>query len=62
MAQTRPINPDEIRTLFSSAMSEMYRTEVPQYGTLIELVRDVNAEALQADPQLQARLSAAAGC
>jgi uncharacterized glyoxalase superfamily metalloenzyme YdcJ len=59
MAQTRPINPDEIRTLFSSAMSEMYRTEVPQYGTLIELVRDVNAEALQADPQLQARLSAA---
>ena len=59
MAQTRPIDPDEIRTLFSSAMSEMYRTEVPQYGTLIDLVRDVNAETLEADPQLHARLSAA---
>lgn len=59
MAQTRPIDPDEIRTLFSSAMSEMYRNEVPQYGTLIDLVRDVNAETLEADPQLHARLSAA---
>ena len=33
---------DEIRARFSSAMSEMYRDEVPQYGTLIELVADIN--------------------
>jgi uncharacterized glyoxalase superfamily metalloenzyme YdcJ len=32
------VPPDEIRARFSSAMSEMYRDEVPQYGTLIELM------------------------
>ncbi|MBY5971476.1 VOC family protein [Ferrimonas balearica] len=50
---------DEIRTLFSQAMSEMYRQEVPQYGTLIELVRDVNEEVMAADPALKTRLEAA---
>ncbi len=30
-------------------MSQMYRTEVPQYGTLIELVGEVNAEVLAKD-------------
>lgn len=51
--------PDDIRSLFSQAMSDMYRTEVPQYGALIDLVRDVNAATLKADPALQARLEAA---
>ncbi|WP_318246726.1 VOC family protein [Pseudooceanicola marinus] len=37
----------------------MYRQEVPQYGTLIELVRDVNEEVMAADPALKARLEAA---
>jgi uncharacterized glyoxalase superfamily metalloenzyme YdcJ len=32
------VPPDEIRARFSSAMSEMYRDEVPQYGTLIDLM------------------------
>ena len=50
---------DEIRTLFSQAMSAMYRQEVPQYGTLIELVRDVNEEVMAADPALKTRLEAA---
>lgn len=59
MAQEQHTNPDEIRTLFSTAMSEMYRKEVPQYGTLIELVRDVNKETLDADPALRERMSAA---
>lgn len=36
---------DEVRARFSSAMSEMYRQEVPQYGTLLELVADVNRAA-----------------
>ncbi|MBD8892622.1 2-oxoadipate dioxygenase/decarboxylase HglS [Roseibium litorale] len=53
------IHSDSIRTLFSNAMSEMYRTEVPQYGTLIDLVRDVNEAVLAADPALKARLEAA---
>lgn len=51
------MHPDEIRSLFSQAMSDMYRTEVPQYGTLIDLVRDVNADTLAAQPALHARLS-----
>ncbi|MCP3468988.1 VOC family protein [Bradyrhizobium sp. CCGUVB1N3] len=49
-------NADEIRTLFSRAMSEMYRAEVPQYGTLIELVNDINREALRRHEQLRASL------
>ncbi len=50
------VPPNEIRTLFSRAMSDMYRAEVPQYGTLMELVRDVNAATLAADPALKATL------
>jgi len=53
------MHPDAIRTLFSQAMSDMYQAEVPQYGTLIELVRDVNAQTLAADPSLQAQIEAA---
>lgn len=40
------VSPSAIRTLFSRAMSDMYRSEVPQYGTLMELVADVNARVL----------------
>lgn len=50
------VTSDEIRARFSSAMSEMYRDEVPQYGTLIELVADINQRTLQADPGLLARM------
>ncbi|MGY9050064.1 hypothetical protein P775_22250 [Puniceibacterium antarcticum] len=56
---TEHMHPDAIRTLFSQAMSDMYRTEVPQYGTLIDLVREVNADTLVADPALSAQLRAA---
>src|SRR5438874_7548929 len=52
----RHANPDDIRDLFSRVMSDMYRAEVPQYGTLLELVADVNAEALRADSKMRARL------
>eukprot|EP00752_Nemacystus_decipiens_P019291 g17347.t1 len=50
---------DDIRSMFSQAMSDMYRTEVPQYGTLIELVRDINAATLAADPALKDQMDAA---
>ena len=53
----RFVSSNEIRTRFSRAMSEMYRKEVPQYGTLIDLVADVNAVALQADPELRQRMN-----
>ncbi|MGO7590522.1 2-oxoadipate dioxygenase/decarboxylase HglS [Rhizobium leguminosarum] len=53
------VSPDRIRSLFTEAMSQMYRTEVPQYGTLIELVADVNAGCLENDPDLRDRLAQA---
>ncbi|SMF37265.1 Uncharacterized metalloenzyme YdcJ, glyoxalase superfamily [Azospirillum oryzae] len=52
---------DAIRTLFSTAMSEMYRTEVPAYQTLVELVEEVNAAVLAADPTERHRLESAGG-
>ncbi|KAA0570933.1 VOC family protein [Azospirillum sp. B21] len=55
------ISADAIRTLFSNAMSEMYRTEVPAYQTLVELVREVNEAVLAADPAERHRLEAAGG-
>ncbi|OLP46184.1 DUF1338 domain-containing protein [Rhizobium oryziradicis] len=52
------ISPDDIRARFSSAMSAMYRDEVPAYGTLMELVARINDETLAEQPQLKARLDA----
>ena len=51
------VSTDEIRTRFSTAMSNMYGQEVPLYRNLLELVADVNAQTLQAHPQLQAQLN-----
>lgn len=50
------ITADEIREKFSHAMSAMYQQEVPQYGTLLELVADVNLAVLENDPELQQKL------
>ncbi|ARS53552.1 VOC family protein [Kushneria konosiri] len=52
------LSSDDIRDRFSRAMSEMYKTEVPQYGTLLELVARVNHETLEKDPHLAERLEA----
>jgi uncharacterized glyoxalase superfamily metalloenzyme YdcJ len=56
MNQSICLHPDAIRTLFSRAMSDMYKAEVPLYGKLTELVAAVNAETLRAAPALAARL------
>lgn len=53
------VSTDHIRSLFTEAMSQMYRMEVPQYGTLIELVADVNADFLAKNPVLRDRLHGA---
>ncbi len=45
-----------IRSAFSAAMSAMYRTEVPAYGTLMDIVAKVNVATLAADPALKERL------
>ncbi|WP_286009982.1 2-oxoadipate dioxygenase/decarboxylase HglS [Larsenimonas salina] len=50
------LDPSVIRTRFSSAMSAMYQTEVPQYATLLSLVDTVNRSVLENDPALHARL------
>lgn len=58
MTETLCISPDDIRTAFSAAMSEMYRDEVPAYGALIKLVAEVNEATLAADPALLYHLEA----
>jgi uncharacterized glyoxalase superfamily metalloenzyme YdcJ len=55
MANT--ITADEIRENFSQAMSAMYQQEVPQYGTLLELVADVNLAVLEHNPELHEQLA-----
>ena len=58
-APTDLLSSDEIRTRFSRALSDMYRQEVPQYGSLVDLVADINARTLAAQPDLQAQLERA---
>ncbi len=53
------LSSDAIRALFSQAMSTLYQQEVPQYGTLTQLVTAVNERTLEANPELKNRLSAA---
>lgn len=59
MSETAFVLTCRTRHLFSAAMSEMYRAEVPQYGTLMRLVAEVNERTLAADPMLAERLSRA---
>jgi len=56
MSADRFVSPDDIRSLFAQAMSSMYRTEVPLYGTLVDLVAEINDAVLTADPALAAQL------
>ncbi|MAY61898.1 MAG: DUF1338 domain-containing protein [Rhizobiales bacterium] len=58
MPESKFASADSLRAAFSAAMSDMYRTEVPAYGTLIRLVEAVNAETLAGDPDLARRLAA----
>ncbi|KAJ5520861.1 hypothetical protein N7463_001314 [Penicillium fimorum] len=39
-------NADELRTKFTHALSDMYRAEVPLYGTLLDIVRHVDRSVL----------------
>lgn len=50
------LSPDQIRARFSAALSAMYRDEVPAYGTLLDLVAQVNAATLAGDPALREQL------
>lgn len=46
------VSPDSIRTQFSAAMSRLYKEEVPLYGTLLELVSEVNQQILAEQPDV----------
>lgn len=50
-------NRDEIRASFSRAMSQMYKAEVPLYGTLLELVAETNEAVLASDLQIARSLT-----
>jgi len=51
------VSPDQIRAWFSRAMSDMYKSEVPLYGTLLDLVAEVNAATLAGDAALAGQLA-----
>lgn len=56
MSAPQFVSCNDVRTRFSQAMSQMYRQEVPQYGTLLQLVAEVNAHTLTAEPALSMQL------
>lgn len=58
MTQADLLSTNDVRDRFSKAMSAMYQAEVPQYGTLLELVETVNQETLSRQPELHRRLEA----
>lgn len=58
MSLTQHVSSCNIRSAFCAAMSSMYRLEVPAYGTLMELVAEVNQAVLLRNPGLRARLMA----
>ncbi|WP_151702790.1 VOC family protein [Nitrincola alkalilacustris] len=51
------VSSDLIRARFATAMSTLYKTEVPLYGDLLELVADANRIALDRDPSLTESLA-----
>ncbi|MFI0489163.1 MAG: VOC family protein [Yersinia sp. (in: enterobacteria)] len=50
------VHPDEVRANFSKAMSDMYRAEVPLYGTLLQLVAAINRQTIEQSPSLNLHL------
>jgi uncharacterized glyoxalase superfamily metalloenzyme YdcJ len=42
---------DDLRAAFAAALSDMYRKEVPQYGTLLELVSNINQSVINGGEQ-----------
>lgn len=59
MTSTTFVSPSQIRAQFSAAMSAMYKDEVPLYGTLMDMVADINRDTLAADQALHRNLQQA---
>ncbi len=56
MNEARFTSSDSIRASFSRAMSEMYKTEVPLYSTLLDLVSDVNSSVIAKNSKVAEQL------
>lgn len=56
MGENAFVSTDDVRLAFSMAMSDMYKAEVPAYGTLMSLVASVNRTVLETDSELRGRL------
>lgn len=52
---TRFSSSNEIRSRFSRAISDMYRSEVPLYGTLLEIVSEVNGRSVDEAATIKAK-------
>lgn len=50
------VSADVIRAMFSVALTQMYRSEVPSYRTMAQIVADVDAQTLAEDRGLEQRL------
>lgn len=50
------VPPHSIRAAFSAAMSDMYKKEVPLYGCLLEIVREINQAIFRKNPNLEQEL------
>jgi len=50
------VSADTIRSLFSAAMTQMYRDEVPRYLEMTRIVGEIDGDALARDSALEARL------
>jgi uncharacterized glyoxalase superfamily metalloenzyme YdcJ len=53
---TQHVPADTIRAMFSAAMTQMYRAEVPRYQALARIVAEADGRALAADPALEEKL------
>ncbi|MDM3871195.1 VOC family protein [Porticoccus sp. W117] len=56
MKNPQVVSSDSLRTQFVAAMSAMYRSEVPQYESLVDLVEQVNEQELLNNPTLEQSL------
>lgn len=56
------IDRDRLRNSFTEAMSDMYQSEVPQYGLLLDIVASVNLQEMTANPNKVAQVERAYSC
>ena len=50
------VSPEYIRNRFATVMSDMYKSEVPLYGELLDLVHGINTNVLSEDKEVKEQL------